>query len=142
MASALLHPSLSELVSVADDDLEIAADPTSNRRTHERLKATELPWLKLARLKYGSTLRVLDISVGGILFETDQRLNPDSEVVIELAGEDTVILAPSRVLRSAWRRSVRSLPIRARAHSSARCRWRHQARRRFRTRVPLRRGRK
>jgi hypothetical protein len=99
MASALLHPSLSELVSVADDDLEIAADPTSNRRTHERLKATELPWLKLARLKYGSTLRVLDISVGGILFETDQRLNPDSEVVIELAGEDTVILAPSRVLR-------------------------------------------
>jgi hypothetical protein len=99
MASALLHPSPSPLVDVAEDDLEIVVDPAPNRRTHERLKASELPWLRLARLKYGSTLRVLDISEGGILFETDKKLNPDSEVVIELTGGENVILAPSRVLR-------------------------------------------
>ena len=104
MASALLLPPLSQAVSVADDDLDIAVDPASNdpasnRRTHERLKASELPWLGVARLKYGSKLRVLDISQGGILFETDKKLNPDSDVVIELTGGENVILAPSRVLR-------------------------------------------
>jgi hypothetical protein len=98
MASAPLHQPFSQVVSLADD-LDIVVDPASDRRAHERLKASELPWLRVARLKYGSKLRVIDISQGGILFETDKKLNPDSEVVIELTGGENVILAPSRVLR-------------------------------------------
>jgi hypothetical protein len=98
MASPQLHPPLSQVVSLADD-LDIVVDPESNRRRHERLKASELPWLRAARLKYGSKLRVLDISQGGILFETDKKLNPDSDIVIELTGAENVIVAPSRVLR-------------------------------------------
>jgi hypothetical protein len=98
MASPLLHSPLSQVVSVADD-LEVIVDPASDRRLHKRLKTSELPWLRVARLKYGSEVRVLDLSQGGILFETDSKLTPDSDVVIELTGLEKVILAPSRVLR-------------------------------------------
>lgn len=98
MASPEFHSPLSQVVSIADD-LEVIADPASDRRLHKRLKASELPWLRIARLKYGSEVRVLDLSQGGILFETDSRLTPDTDVVIELTGQEKVILAPSRVLR-------------------------------------------
>jgi hypothetical protein len=42
---------------------------------------------------------VIDISVGGILVETDSELRPDTTVVFELAGATESILVPSRVLR-------------------------------------------
>ena len=98
MASAELHRGFRELVYIGDS-VEIALDSVSNRRTHERLKATELQWLKGARVKYGAEVRVLDISVGGMLLETERQLAPDANVVLELTGPDSPILIPSRVLR-------------------------------------------
>ena len=98
MASAELHRGLPDIVCIGDS-VEIAVDPVSNRRTHERLKASDLQWLRGARVKYGAEVRVLDISVGGMLLETERQLVPDANVVLELTGPDSPILIPSRVLR-------------------------------------------
>ena len=97
MASAEMHR-IPELVCI-DDAVEIALGSESNRRLHERLKANELHWLRNARLKYGAAIRVVDISAGGMLLETEKALAPDANVVVELTGPDSPILIPSRVLR-------------------------------------------
>ena len=73
--------------------------PPSDRRIHERLRAGDLEWLRGASVKYGAEVRVLDISAGGLLLETQQALKPNSSVVLELTGPDSPILVPSRVLR-------------------------------------------
>jgi hypothetical protein len=70
-----------------------------NRRGQMRLSAEDVRWLRGARLKYGPEVRVIDISTGGILVETTGELRPDANVVFELAGPNTSILVPSRVLR-------------------------------------------
>jgi len=73
--------------------------PPSDRRIHERLRAGDLEWLRGASVKYGAEVRVLDISAGGLLLETQQALKPNSSVILELTGPDSPILVPSRVLR-------------------------------------------
>jgi hypothetical protein len=98
MASAELHRGFSDVVCIGDS-VEIAVDPVSNRRTYERLNASDLEWLKGARVKYGAEVRVLDISAGGMLLETEHQLAPDANVVLELIGPHSPILIPSRVLR-------------------------------------------
>jgi Family of unknown function (DUF6982)/PilZ domain len=81
------------------DSMGITVEPESNRRVHERLKASDLQWLRGARLKYGADIRVIDISAGGMLLETEKALAPDANVVVELTGRESPILVPSRVLR-------------------------------------------
>jgi hypothetical protein len=98
MASAELHKRIPEVVCIGDS-VEVSIAPESNRRLHERLKASDLHWLRGARLKYGADIRILDISAGGILLETEKALAPDANVVVELTGPDSPILIPSRVLR-------------------------------------------
>ena len=66
-----------------------------------RLSAEDASWLRGARLKYGSEVRVIDISTGGILIESDGApLAPQSNVVFELSAQTGPILMPARVLRS------------------------------------------
>src|SRR5262245_32334583 len=96
MVSAELQRQLTEPVC-ADGSFD--QESPSNRRIHERRKATELEWLRGANVKYGAEARVLDISAGGLLLETQQALKPNSTVVLELTGADNLILVPSRVLR-------------------------------------------
>jgi hypothetical protein len=64
-----------------------------------RLGTDDVRWLRSARLKYGPDVRVLDISAGGILVETDGQLRPDANIVFELSGPMKSILVPSKVLR-------------------------------------------
>jgi hypothetical protein len=71
----------------------------ADRRGHLRLGPDDVRWLRSARLKYGPDVRVIDISIGGILVETDGQLRPDSNIVFELSGPMSSILVPSRVLR-------------------------------------------
>ena len=71
----------------------------SERRGHMRLGGDDVRWLRSARLKYGPDVRVLDISAGGILVETDSQLRPDANIVFELSGPTNSILVPSKVLR-------------------------------------------
>ena len=86
-----------KVVCIADSILERYDD--SERRGHMRLGADDLRWLRSARLKYGPDVRVIDISAGGILVETDGPLRPDSNIVFELSGPTSSILVPSKVLR-------------------------------------------
>lgn len=80
-----------------DDALD--QERSSNRRIHERLKASTLEWLRGATVKYGAEVRVVDISAGGLLLETRQALKPNSSIVLELTGPDSPILIPSTVVR-------------------------------------------
>ena len=98
MASAELHRGLAEAVCIGEW-IDIAIEPPSNRRIHERLKASDLEWLRGASVKYGAEVRVIDISVGGLLLETEKALKPNSNVVLELTGPASPILVPSKVLR-------------------------------------------
>ena len=100
MAVALLHESTVDETVSADE----AVDPKAgqqNRRTEVRLSPEDASWLRGAKLKYGADVRVIDVSSGGILFESDgDAPTPRSAVVFELSGPQGTILAPARVLRS------------------------------------------
>jgi hypothetical protein len=86
-----------KVVCLADSIVERYED--SERRGHMRLGGDDVRWLRSARLKYGPDVRVLDISAGGILVETDGQLRPDANIVFELSGPTNSILVPSKVLR-------------------------------------------
>lgn len=87
----------SQVVCLADSLFEPYED--SERRGHLRLGPDDVRWLRSARLKYGPDVRVIDISAGGILVETEGQLRPDSNIVFELSGPLNSILIPSKVLR-------------------------------------------
>lgn len=86
-----------QVVCLADSIIDPYDD--SERRDHLRLGADDVRWLHSARLKYGADVRVIDISRGGILVETEGQLRPDTNIVFELAGPVSSILMPSKVLR-------------------------------------------
>ena len=74
-------------------------EPPPDRRIHTRFKANELEWLRAASVKYGAAVRVINISAGGLLLETEKALKPNSNVVLELTGPDSRIVIPAEVLR-------------------------------------------
>lgn len=86
-----------QVVCLADSIVEPYED--SDRRGHLRLSQDDVRWLRSARLKYGPDVRVIDISAGGILVETEGQLRPDANIVFELSGPMNSILVPSKVLR-------------------------------------------
>lgn len=69
------------------------------RRAHRRLAPRDVDRLCEARLKYGPAVQLLDLSAGGVQFETSRQLRPDTDVVLHLTGEDLDTLMPSRVVR-------------------------------------------
>jgi hypothetical protein len=71
----------------------------SDRRQHRRFAASELPGLRSARIKFGPDVALVDVSAGGALLETDARLHPDSEALLELVGSAGEAVVPFRVLR-------------------------------------------
>ncbi|HEY9466153.1 MAG TPA: PilZ domain-containing protein [Vicinamibacterales bacterium] len=97
MAITQLPSSDLKVVCLADAIVERYED--SERRGHLRLSPDDVRWLRSTRLKYGPDVRVLDISAGGILVETDRQLRPDANIVFELSGPTNSILMPSKVLR-------------------------------------------
>lgn len=107
MAIAFLHESTPDQAGFTESprDLpppQVAPDASAkDRRAQVRLSAEDASWLRGARLKYGSEVRVIDISTGGILIESDGApLAPQSNVVFELSAQTGPILMPARVLRS------------------------------------------
>jgi hypothetical protein len=97
MAITELQSSDVQVVCLADAIVEPYDD--AERRGHLRLGLDDVRWLRSARLKYGPDVRVIDISMTGILVETEGQLRPDSNIVFELSGPVSSILVPSRVLR-------------------------------------------
>jgi hypothetical protein len=88
------------LALVIPERRELEPRAPSNRRAHERLTVSELTWLNQVRLKYGPPVSLLDLSIGGAQIETtSHRLQPGSNVVIEIAAQDQELAVPARVLR-------------------------------------------
>jgi hypothetical protein len=73
--------------------------PTLERRVHVRFPARELSGLRAARVKYGQPIDVIDLSAGGVLFETAASLTHEATIVLEFAGPAKNVLIPSRVVR-------------------------------------------
>jgi hypothetical protein len=71
----------------------------TERRAHRRFIASQLRGLRTARVKYGQDVSVIDLSSGGVLFETTGELKPESTIVLEFAAVTRTFLVPSRVLR-------------------------------------------
>jgi hypothetical protein len=70
-----------------------------DRRAHKRLSAQELRWLRAARFEHGPPVTLIDLSVGGVLLESDVRLCPGSTLAFELVGSSQIVM-PLRVVRS------------------------------------------
>jgi len=84
---------------LAQHTLSPAPTATLDRRAHRRFTASELRGLRTARVKYGPEVNVIDLSAGGVLFETEGELRPDSTIVLEFSGTTRTLQVPSRVLR-------------------------------------------
>jgi hypothetical protein len=76
-----------------------SAKSSPDRRGHVRFAARDLSGLRAARVKYGQEIRVIDLSAGGVYFETPGRLTPESTIVLEFSGPTSTTLVPSRVVR-------------------------------------------
>ena len=71
-----------------------------DRRSNTRHTMSELPWLNSARMRYGPTVVVLDLSRCGAQIETEGfRLQPGTSVVLEIAGGGPGMTIPAQVLR-------------------------------------------
>jgi hypothetical protein len=86
------HTHTSGAVTVAASDV--------NRRSHLRISADDVLWLQGVRIKYGADVRVIDISAGGMLIETDTDFTPHSVVVFEVSSPESTLLTPARIVRS------------------------------------------
>jgi hypothetical protein len=78
-------------------------DPQGNevdRRKAERLEPSALPSLKGVRLVPGSEIRLINISSGGALLESSDRILPDAKLCIRLIAEDALYFLRGRVLQS------------------------------------------
>jgi hypothetical protein len=89
------------MMSAAAEEHAVAAAEADarDRRTHPRLAPSELAWIREVRLKYGPKVSLIDLSTGGALLQTDVRLRPGSDLVIEIVGS-RIEAVPFRVLRS------------------------------------------
>jgi hypothetical protein len=92
-----------------DDIDRTTCSAESDRRTHPRLSAPELRWLRSARLKNGSPVTLIDLSIGGVLIESDNRLCPGSTMALELVASSQIVVA-LRVVR-AQIASLRAGPV-------------------------------
>jgi hypothetical protein len=79
----------------------MVSTPTTpvERRTHVRFAASELRGLQAARVKYGPDINVIDLSSGGVLFETAAPLTQEATIVLEFSGPTRTELIPSRIVR-------------------------------------------
>jgi len=92
--------------AVPNCDRCVAADARDvlrhDRRAHVRRRPTEFEHALIARLKAGPILRLVDVSAGGALIETDARLAPGAQILVEFLAPATreAMLVRSRVVRS------------------------------------------
>ena len=74
----------------------------AERRTERRFTSGELRNRLVARHKYGESVTLIDLSAGGVQFETPRLIRPDVDVVLEIINSRTQEVAQviSRVLRA------------------------------------------
>ncbi len=70
------------------------------RRAFPRRPASELTFLKSVKLLAGPEVRLVDVSRGGALLESETPLPPGTRICLRLVTTDTTLLIDGRVLRS------------------------------------------
>ncbi len=73
--------------------------PAPILRTYRRFSSNELAGLRTARVKWGSEISIVDLSIGGARFEIPGELAPGSTVVLEFLSQTKTILRTARILR-------------------------------------------
>ena len=98
------HGSTRALVLVPPTAAAIdGAEPANaDRRTHPRLTPNQLQNRLVARHKYGESVTLVDLSVGGVQLETPRFVRPDSDLALEIIDARTreVSAIVSRVVRA------------------------------------------
>jgi hypothetical protein len=85
-----------------DDVEQVGREPDGReRRAYARLDPLVLADPLIARVKYGDSVTLLDVSAGGALIETTAALRPDSTLVLEMmpAGAQDAMSVVARVVR-------------------------------------------
>ncbi len=72
----------------------------SNRRRWARHPISDVPFLQSVSFNQGLDVRVIDISAGGMLLETELRLRPQMKIMLKLVTSDGVFGVAGSVLRS------------------------------------------
>ncbi len=91
-------PRLPDSVSL---DPTLGDDAGDDRRVNARHNPADLTWLEEARLKYGPSVSLIDLSAGGAQIEiASHRLQPGTTVVFELSGRNRTLAIPAHVLRA------------------------------------------
>ncbi len=70
------------------------------RRHTERFDRAEIPSLKNAGLVAGPDIRLINISRGGAMFETKNRILPGADICIRLMAMDALLFLRGRILES------------------------------------------
>jgi len=85
----------------AFDAAAVLGRPHVERRQHARFSPLQITPSVRARLRYGDSVDIIDISAGGTLIETTVPLRLDKDVVLEITHTDTggTIAVIARVLR-------------------------------------------
>jgi hypothetical protein len=81
----------------------------SERRQWTRLSPSEVPFLKSVAFHQGSEVQVVDISQGGMLLETEVRLQPKMKVQLKIEASTGSFKIEGNVLRS-WIASLQGTP--------------------------------
>jgi hypothetical protein len=71
-----------------------------NRRRFPRLNPADIPFLKNVEFNQGSDVRIINISQGGMLLETETRLRPDFKIYLKLVTTEGVFKMDGTILRS------------------------------------------
>jgi CheY-like chemotaxis protein len=87
-------------LQLSDANRRLLQKLDDDRRLYRRFPVQELQGLRGARIKYGPDVALIDVSAGGALLESESRLYPETEAILELARGEDKIAVPFRVLRS------------------------------------------
>jgi hypothetical protein len=96
-----MSPVLVEEPVAAESAAVCAIEPAErDRRRHERVSVDALEWLKSIRLKFGPSVKVIDLSATGARIESPTPLRPGSTASITIVGRGGLVETTSlRVLR-------------------------------------------
>jgi len=72
----------------------------SNRRRWARHPLSDVPFLRSVTNNQGLEVKVIDISAGGMLLETEQRLRPQMKIMLKLVTSEGLFGISGSVLRS------------------------------------------
>ena len=74
--------------------------PPDGRREYARRSSGELDWITTVRLRSGADVSLVDLSAGGLLFESSVPLRPGTTHSLEIIGRGIETVAPFQVLRA------------------------------------------